>query len=62
VDVGLDVVDLAAVVDRGGARLGTDAPRRLSALESGAERQRAVAAADGFEELCRSLVLEPPVN
>jgi carboxylate-amine ligase len=50
-------VALDAFLDRECDRLGTDAPRRLADLESGAQWQRRIAAEDGFDGLCRSLVL-----
>jgi len=58
--VGLDgngTVSLAAVVDRECDRLGVSGIRDVLDAESGAQRQRRVLDADGFEALCESLVL-----
>jgi len=51
-------IDLATVVARECDRLETDAPRRLHALESGAERQRSIAATDGVDALRRTLIVD----
>jgi carboxylate-amine ligase len=51
-------IDLAAFVDRECERLDVTGLRRVYERESGAERQRRIREAEGFDVLCESLVLD----
>lgn len=54
---GQETVSLAEAIDRETERLGTDAPRQLLDLESGARRQRRIARTHGAEALYESLLV-----
>jgi carboxylate-amine ligase len=54
---GEGTVELATAVDRVCDRLGIDAPRKLVAAESGADRQRRIRDEAGVDALCEDIVL-----